>query len=210
MKTSEDISEISKALLKARKDFKPLVATKLNPFFKSNYADLNDVIKCVDEALSENGIILIQGSGESTKGIKVTQRIIHESGQWIESEMPIPLQKNDAQASGSAMSYGRRYLLSAMMCIACSEDDDDGQGASTPDVRARRDAKSLKAITDKQIKQANDFFTSFEASKDNIEATVDKFSGGRVKAVDAMMTTEADAMIKALNKKHIDQFALEQ
>jgi hypothetical protein len=208
MKTSEQTDKIAQALAAAQAETKPLIADKVNPFFKSNYADLSNVINSVKEAAQKNGISIIQGGGEpSDHGLIVTCRIFHTSGQWIETMMVLPLAKRDAQAAGSALTYGRRYLLASLFNLATEEDDDDGASASAPDQSKRRDTASLTPILAAQIKKANEFFTSFEASKENIKATVDRFTGGRCDEVEAMMKPEAAAMINALNKKHVEQFS---
>ena len=211
MNTSEQIEKVAAALAKAQAECKPLIADKLNPFFKSNYADLSSVIKATKEAFEKNNLSVIQGGGEPCQqGLIVTQLLLHTSGQWIETCMVVPLAKQDAQAAGSALTYGRRYLLAASANLAAEEDDDDGQSASAPDNSKRRDKAALTAITDKQIKQADEFFKAFKASKENIIATVKQYSGNRVDQIDAMMTTEATTMINALNKKHCKDFALSE
>jgi hypothetical protein len=208
MRTSEETDKISAALVEAQGETKPLIADKINPFFKSNYADLSNVINSVKEAAQNNGIGIIQGGGEpSDNGLVVTCRIVHTSGQWIETMMVLPLAKKDAQAAGSALTYGRRYLLASLFNLATEEDDDDGASASAPDQSKRRDTASLTAILPAQIKKATEFFGSFGASEENIKATVDKFTGGRCNSVEAMMKPEAAAMINALNKKHVEQFS---
>jgi len=209
MKTSNEIDQVAAALAMAQSQCKSLKADKVNPFFKSNYADLSSVIKATKKAFEDNELSVIQGGGDPCQqGLVVTQLLLHSSGQWIETCMVVPLAKQDAQAAGSALTYGRRYLLAASANLAAVEDDDDGESASAPDHTKRRDATALKAITDKQIKQANDFFDGFDATDENIKATVKMYSGNRVEQVDAMMTTEAAAMINALNKKHCKDFAL--
>ena len=208
MKTSEQTDKIAAALAKAQEQCKELIADKKN-YFGGYYADLSSVIKATKGAFQDNGLSVVQGGGEpSQQGLIVTQRIFHVSGQHIETMMVVPLAKQDAQAAGSALTYGRRYLLAASANMAAAEDDDDGESASAPDHTKRRDSAALKPITDKQIKQSNDFFTGLKASEENIKATVRKFSGDRVCEVDAMMTTEAAAMINGLNKKHCKEFAI--
>ena len=52
----------------------------------------------------------------------------HTSGQWIRGYYPVTAVKADPQAMGSAITYARRYALSAIVGVV-SEDDDDGESA---------------------------------------------------------------------------------
>jgi hypothetical protein len=66
--------------------------------------------------------------------VKIVSVLLHESGEWIRSELTVPAGGNKgvnaAQAMGSAISYGRRYGLSALVGI--STDDDDGTASGMP------------------------------------------------------------------------------
>lgn len=69
----------------------------------------------------------------------LTTRLIHESGEWIEDMATVPLPKNDPQGYGSAMTYARRYALSAITGLY--QDDDDGNAASLPEKAPKPAAK---------------------------------------------------------------------
>lgn len=138
MKTSESISKIAPALLRAQRAMTFAVKDSRNPHFKSTYADLSSVIDACKPALNESGIVFMQMPSPSDPGtIALTTRLIHESGEWIESTATCPLPKNDPQGYGSANTYIRRYSLAA--AVGLYQDDDDGNAASrqqTPDVAA--------------------------------------------------------------------------
>ena len=76
-------------------------------------------------ALTANGLSITQGNRFfSLNGYYVTTTLLHESGQWIKSEIRMPLtNKKDAQEVGSACTYGRRYGLTAMVGLAQVDDD---------------------------------------------------------------------------------------
>jgi hypothetical protein len=123
---STDIGKIAGALAKAQTSMVGAKATSTNPFFSSSYADLSEVIKACIGALNSNEIAVTQGSrmDKETGRFYVTTRLIHSSGQWLYSEVAMPIGgKKDAHALGSAFTYGRRYLLSAMVGIAQVDDD---------------------------------------------------------------------------------------
>ena len=131
MKTSETISKLAVALLAAQKAITFAVKDASNPFFKSKYADLPTVIDAVKPALNDAGIVFIQSATPSDSGtLSLTTRLIHESGEWLEDTATAPLQKNDPQGYGSAITYLRRYSLAAITGLY--QDDDDGQAASQP------------------------------------------------------------------------------
>lgn len=122
MRTSEAIDQLATALAAAQAEMKNATLNKVNPHFKSKYADLAMIRDTVTPALTKNGIAVVQGTDTEDNTIVVFTRLIHKSGQWIESRFPIPYDK--PQTMGSGITYGRRYTLSAVTNIAADEDDD--------------------------------------------------------------------------------------
>ena len=136
MKTSAEISKLAPALLKAQMAITFASKDAKNPHFKSTYADLESVIDAIKPALNQNGIMFIQSFSPSETGkLNLTTRLIHESGEWIEDELTMPLQKNDAQGYGSAATYSRRYALAAITGLY--QADDDGTEAVKPQPAAK-------------------------------------------------------------------------
>jgi hypothetical protein len=125
---SEQIDQLATALSKAQGLMKSAAKSKENPFFKSRYADLPAVWEACRDALSKNGLAVIQTpqfEGEST-WLETT--LVHSSGQWMRSRYPVKPAKNDPQGVGSAITYCRRYALMAMVGVVADEDD-DGEAA---------------------------------------------------------------------------------
>jgi|TARA_R110002124_G_scaffold883_5_gene4497 hypothetical protein len=130
MKMSTDCSKVVPAFISAQGTLERASKDADNPFFKSKYADLSAVWLACQEALGENGLAVIQDVTTSENGVEVSTRVLHISGQWLEcGPLTIPLAKSDAQGVGSAITYGRRYGLSATLGIV-TELDDDGNAAS--------------------------------------------------------------------------------
>lgn len=119
MKTSEQISELAAALAQAQGMMENAVMNRVNPHFKSKYADLAAIFDAARKPLSANGLAIVQTIGD---GVLHT-RLLHTSGQWIASEHPLPM-SGRPQEIGSALTYARRYSLSALIGIAADEDDD--------------------------------------------------------------------------------------
>lgn len=125
---TSSLNELLAALAKAQGQISHAKKDKKNPFFKSSYADLSSVWEACREPLASNGLSVIQTvEGSKTEMFLVTW-LGHSSGQWIKSKLPMMLQKFDPQSQGSAITYARRYALSAMVGI-CAEEDDDGERA---------------------------------------------------------------------------------
>jgi hypothetical protein len=128
MKSSDTLTKISPALVKAINAIEGVKKGADNPFFKSKYANLESVIEAAHDALSANGLAVMQGPGPMDGNcITLTTRLVHESGEWIETDFSLPAGKMDPQAAGSAITYARRYSLMAMLCIPAV--DDDGEAA---------------------------------------------------------------------------------
>jgi hypothetical protein len=129
MITSESITKIAPALLTAQRAITFAVKDSTNPHFKSKYADLSSVIDAVKPALNEAGIVFLQMPAPSDRdSLALTTRLIHESGEWIESTATCPLQKSDPQGYGSAVTYLKRYSLAS--AVGLYQEDDDGNAAS--------------------------------------------------------------------------------
>ncbi len=126
-----EIKNIAAALIEVQRKIKNPSNTAVNPFFRSKYAPLPDILNCIRPLLTENGILLIQNTGSNESGeVYVQTKLIHTSGEIIETDkLLLKPDKNTAQGIGSAITYCRRYQLTALLGIS-SEDDDDGNIAS--------------------------------------------------------------------------------
>jgi hypothetical protein len=108
-----------KALANAKLEIHPIVKNSENPFFKTKYSDINDLLKEIEPILQRNGLMLLQPILDG----KVCTSIIHvESGEVIESNMELPT-VSDPQKLGSAVTYFRRYTLSSLLSLQSIDDD---------------------------------------------------------------------------------------
>lgn len=131
METSETKAELFKAFANFKKKLKQPLKDADNPFFKSKYVPLENVVQVVDEAMIDTGLAYIQEIEDLDDGyMRVDTIVLHESGEYmvIKGSKVKPV-KNDPQSAGSATTYARRYSLSTAFGIA-SDPDDDGNGAS--------------------------------------------------------------------------------
>ena len=130
MPKSESIAALSGALAEAQKGYNPVKRTEHVGYdTKSgaknyNYAPLDEVIDAVKEALSVNGLAFTQLTRRDGQDIMLDTFLIHSSGEWLSGEMLVGSVALTPQALGSALTYMRRYSLSAILGIASEEDDD--------------------------------------------------------------------------------------
>lgn len=130
MSQSEFIHELAGALSKAQGEMQAAIKDKVNPFFKSSYADLGSVWDAARPVLSKYGLCIMQTTEMVADGSKIIMvtTLAHTSGQWVKSYLPLNPSKNDSQGVGAAITYLRRYSLSAIVGVVC-DDDDDGETA---------------------------------------------------------------------------------
>lgn len=138
MKTSESIAAIAPALLAAQKTVANVAKSATNPHFKSKYVPLDELLPACKAALNEQGVVFIQGTEPSESGevLHLTTRLLHSSGEWIESTLTMKPVKADPQGIGSCITYARRYALAAI-CGVASEEDDDANAASTEPAKSK-------------------------------------------------------------------------
>lgn len=121
--TSETTTKLDAALCKVQAQVKPVLKEAKNPYFNSKYATLASVWEAIKEALEKNEVNITQWPLESSDNkVKIMTRIAH-GGEWMRGTFSIPVAKQDPQGHGSAITYARRFTLSAALGI-CPEDDD--------------------------------------------------------------------------------------
>jgi hypothetical protein len=145
---SESITNLAGALSSFQGEVENPKNTANNPYFKSKYAPLNDVLNIVRPVLAKNGLSILQSPSGDGENIVVCTTLLHSSGEWIEFEpLILKADKATAQGAGSAITYARRYAVSAILGIS-SEDDDDGNHAS--DNKPQQPAQQPKPQQPKQ------------------------------------------------------------
>jgi hypothetical protein len=132
MRSSENITKIASALVKAQGELNSVSKDGTNPHFNKRYATLQNIVESTREVLRKNGLAVVQTFSE-TDGtyINLDTTVLHESGEWIAGTLTLRPDKTDPQRMGSATTYARRYALSAILGIV-TDDDDDGNASSQP------------------------------------------------------------------------------
>jgi hypothetical protein len=203
--SEQGISNLASALAKFQGEVKNPSNTAKNPQFKSKYAPLDEVINTVKPILESNGLSFIQSTGSYGENVVITTLLMHESGEWLESDpLTLPayqlksggVKDFNAQGAGSAITYGRRYSLSAILGLS-SEDDDDGNNASgykdsssnapSNNNKASEEAKEKarqEALAKAQARKANNTPTQ---TNDSPSESAEKISPAQMKAIENLV-----------------------
>lgn len=132
MNRSESIKELATALCKAQAVIVGATKDKDNTAFKgAKYADLASCWDAVRKPLTDNGLTIMQFPRTTEIGVEVETMLTHTSGEFVSETLTVPLSKRDAHGVGSAVTYGRRFGLCAV--VGVSPEDDDGNGAVSKD-----------------------------------------------------------------------------
>lgn len=145
MQKSNEISEINKALAEFRKEVKQPLKDANNPFFKSKYVPLENVVEAIDDVAPKHGLSFTQWPVSDGNGnVGVSTMLLHSSGQYIEYD-PVYMKpdKQTPQAIGSAITYSKRYSLSAVFGITSDEDDDGNQATGNGNNNQRKQHNQL-------------------------------------------------------------------
>jgi hypothetical protein len=130
MTTSTTIGALAAALAKAQAQLRNASKDAENPHYKSRYASLAAVLDAAREPLAAHGLAVTQLPSLAGSEVSIETILLHASGEWLSSTLLVPTSKRDAQGIGSAISYGRRYALAAMIGLA--QADDDAEEATQP------------------------------------------------------------------------------
>lgn len=141
MKTSDNIADLAAALSKAQSELED--ASKDGKANYGKFATLCSVLQEIRPVFSKHGLAIIQvpwTNKDNGNAFTLTTTITHASGQWMSGELELILDKQSMQGMGSAISYARRYMASAMAGL--SQEDDDGDEASKVTQQAPKPVKT--------------------------------------------------------------------
>ncbi len=143
-----ETGKLAEALAKAQgqftnvgKDRDVKVKMKAGGEYTFSYATLAAIWTVIRKPLSENGLAVVQVVNVAKEGISVKTILMHSSGESVESPCSMPVEEWSPKGIGSAISYARRYGLSAMVGVVSEDEDDDASAAQGHTMTARRDAK---------------------------------------------------------------------
>ncbi len=188
---SPQIEKLSEALAKAQGTMKAAAYNRVNPHFKSRYADLAAVWDAIREPLAKNGLSVTQQSEPRDNGNYVLRTVMrHISGQWVASEYPIPSNLKP-QELGSWKTYLRRYELSSLCGIASDEDDDAEVANKVED----------KPITPEQVEHLLILINGDDAIRERLLAYVSKLTKQKIEKLEDIPQSQFPTAFAALSKK---------
>lgn len=127
---------LAEALLAVQREAPTLQKNAINPHFRNKYVSLESLMEQILPILNAHDLVLLQTPTQINYGdegkLGLRTRVIHTpTGDELADVMPLELQKRDPQGQGSAITYGRRYALMALLGLVADEDD-DGNAAKRP------------------------------------------------------------------------------
>ena len=134
MQTSEHVNELAAAMAKAQAVIRNPAKDKTNPHFRATYADIESGLDVIRPALSSHGIAFFQATDVVDDAVILRTRLIHLSGQWLESSYPVG-KLGPHQQMAAALTYAKRQALFALVGVHGEDEDDDGQTAGNADIR---------------------------------------------------------------------------
>jgi len=196
---SDSTKEIATALAKFQGSMSAVKKDAVNPFYKSKYATLDTIWEAIRKPLSENGLSVVQTLGIVEGNSVLETTLYHTSGELISGVQLVNPVKLDPQGLGSAITYARRYSLSAILGIV-ADDDDDANIATKPESKQEPKAKSPETPSKSA---SEDSITEPQTKKIYALAKAKGFSPEEAK--DFMQKTFNKTFTKALTKSEASQ-----
>lgn len=198
---SESIVEISKALAKFQEEVKQPLKDKDNPFFKSKYVPLENVVEAISDYGPKNGISFVQWPSNDEQGrVGVATLLMHSSGEFIEFD-PVFMNadKNTPQGAGALITYLKRYSLSAIYGITSDADDDanTSSGNNGKPAERRQTTSNHKPITQQQVGSIKTKSMQFAKARDQTQEAV--YKALKISDVTNLSKQQADAAEKQLD-----------
>lgn len=213
MNRSEQINELAGALAKVQataptvvKDKTAKIQPKNGGEYRYSYADLGSVWEAIRKPLADNGLSVAQFPETTDNGNVIVETILmHTSGQWLSSALVTRPRDDTPQSIGSAITYLRRYALSAMVGVVADEDDDGAaaskpqQGAQQPQQQPQQTRQTSAAATDKQLGMIRGMAREWDwREEDVINFAADH--GIRITSVVALTSKQASDLITAMRQ----------
>ena len=200
LNASENLADLAAALCAVQGELKPAIKQADNPFFKSKYVDLPGVWEAIRPLLSKNGLSVVQTFTASADGPTIVTTLMHKSGQWVSSELFLKPAKSDPQGVGSAITYGRRYALAAMVGVVADEDDDGNAASQGGQAYTAKVSAPFVPCSPENAAKLNEY-AKIKIGSDAIEKAFSKYDVKRVEDLDDSVAVKLIAFIqKEMNK----------
>ena len=191
--TSESQKELSKALVKFNESMGMVAKSSKNPFFKSDYAKLPDILEAIKQPLIEAGLSISHAPVGDNNLVTILR---HSSGEWQRSVFYMKSVKDTPQDRGSVITYMSRYAVGAILNLSIDVDDDGNKGTGNTTKKAfmlpipKAAPKSMtKAISEAMLKYVED------GEVEAVKKKLDNYKDGKYKqvVVDAIVYVQEKA-----------------
>ena len=200
LNASENLADLAAALCAVQGELKPAIKQADNPFFKSKYVDLPGVWEAIRPLLAKNGLSVVQTFTASADGPTIVTTLMHKSGQWVSSELFLKPAKSDPQGVGSAITYGRRYALAAMVGVVADEDDDGNAASQGQAYAAAKVYVPFVPCSSENAAKLSEY-AKIKIGSDAIEKALSKYNAVDVTELDNTVAAKVIAFIqKEMNK----------
>jgi len=143
MNKSESIKELATALCEFQGAVEKIKKSETNPYFKSKYASLSDILDVIRQPLADNELSFVQFP-KGKYGLETM--LMHTSGEWLSESYEMEPTKHDPQGAGSVITYQRRYALGSILGLNIDEDDDGNKASEPPKPKAEPKKELLTPV----------------------------------------------------------------
>lgn len=214
MEKSESIKEICIAFNKMQSVLEQPLKDKNNPFFNSKYVPLENVVDSIVKASKDNGLSFSQFAETDENGnICVSTLVMHNSGEWIQyPKLRMKPEKNTPQSLGSAITYAKRYALSAIFGITSDEDSDgNSESKQNKNTKQKQNNRPVQKITIVQAQELADEIQEIanitQADYDAIQKMVlEAFKIDTLSDIHAIDFKQAVQYVENLKRKAFDKY----
>lgn len=135
-------------ILKIQTEIGKLSKDKENPFFKSSYFDINQILEQLLPLLDKHGIVVMQPLSNVDGKPALKTNVYHaDKNEPFISETIILPESNDPQKMGSAITYYRRYALQSLFLLQAEDTDGDiGQHKNGNNAKPKPKSKFEEAV----------------------------------------------------------------
>jgi hypothetical protein len=201
LRSSEKTTKIASAFGAARSVMEQPKFNRKNPHFKSEYADLGELLRVALPPLHNEGITLNMSASSDLDGVHVTVRLTdRESGEFYEDTLSLVPDKKTPQGYGSAITYARRYALESMLCLFAQSDDDGNAASPPPDNKYKVDNSQMQT---NQHPMAKDVYLGSPSQKKLLSAIFKRYG---VDSSDDMKKVHEHAVKNKMTMEDIETY----
>ncbi|MBC3375754.1 ERF family protein [Pseudomonas sp. SWRI92] len=144
-----------------------------NTHTKKMYADLDDINYAVRPVMAKFGFGVSFKIVNQANGVSITGILMHKAGHREETTMILPLDagagRSAVQSVGSTTTYGKRYVMCALLNITSGDDNDnDGYKEPTDPLVTPVQARQVQALLDKCSETAKGKFADLYGEPANV------------------------------------------